>query len=71
MEEGGRGRRHEVRPVEEDPAGLKVLERLARKQRFRVGPFEPQAAGRWPVREVLDRVRREALAAYEEPAAPE
>jgi coenzyme F420 hydrogenase subunit beta len=61
----------EVRPAEEDPAGLKVLERLAKKQRFRVGPFEPHAAGRWPVREVLDRVRREALAEYQGASAPE
>ncbi|MGH2731388.1 MAG: Coenzyme F420 hydrogenase/dehydrogenase, beta subunit C-terminal domain [Actinomycetota bacterium] len=52
----------EVRPAEEDPAGLKVLDRLAKKQRFRVGPFHPNAAGRWPVKEVLDRVRREYLA---------
>ena len=51
----------EAKPAEEDPAGLKVLDRLAKKQRFRVGPFESHAAARWPVREVLDRVRREAL----------
>ncbi len=61
----------EVRPAEEDPGGLKVLERLSKKQRFRVGPFEPHAAGRWPVREVLDRVRREALAEYQGASAPE
>ena len=61
----------EVRPAEEDPAGLKVLERLSKKQRFRVGPFEPHASGRWPVREVLDRVRREALAEYQGASAPE
>lgn len=59
----------EVRPAEEDPAGLKVLERLAKKQRFRVGPFEPHAAGRWPVKEVLERVRREYAEAAK--AAPE
>src|SRR2546429_6104355 len=58
----------EVRPAEEDPAGLKVLERLAKKQRFRVGPFEPHASGRWPVREVLDRVRRGGPA--QEPGGP-
>ena len=61
----------EARPAEEDPGGLKVLERLSKKQRFRVGPFEPQAAGRWPVREVLERVRREALAEYQGAANPE
>ena len=59
----------EARPAEEDPDGLRVLDRLAKKQRFRVGPFESHAAGRWPVREVLDRVRREAVAAAL--AAPE
>jgi coenzyme F420 hydrogenase subunit beta len=53
----------EVRPAEEDPAGLKVLDRLAKKQRFRVGPFEPHASGRWPVKEVLERVRREYVEA--------
>jgi coenzyme F420 hydrogenase subunit beta len=51
----------EARPAEEDPDGLRALERLAKKQRFRVGPFESHAAARWPVREVLARVRREAL----------
>ena len=61
----------ETRPAEEEPQALKVLNSLAKKQRFRVGPFEPQAAGRWPVREVLDRVRREALAAHEGASASE
>jgi coenzyme F420 hydrogenase subunit beta len=59
----------EVRPAEEDPAGLKVLNRLAKKQRFRVGPFHPNAAGRWPVKEVLDRVRKEYLAGEDGSAA--
>jgi coenzyme F420 hydrogenase subunit beta len=61
----------ETRPADEDPEALKVLDRLAKKQRFRVGPFDPNALGRWPVREVLDRVRREALAAYEGAPAPD
>lgn len=56
----------EVRPAQEDPAGLKVLDRLSKKQRHRVGPFEPNAAGRWPVREVLERVRREYLVAAQQ-----
>jgi coenzyme F420 hydrogenase subunit beta len=59
----------EVRPAEEDPAGLKVLDRLAKKQRFRVGPFEPHASGRWPVKEVLERVRREYVEAAKAPDA--
>src|SRR6266851_4198591 len=53
----------ETREPSEEPGALKVLDRLAKKQRHRVGPFEPQAAGRWPVREVLERVRREYLEA--------
>jgi coenzyme F420 hydrogenase subunit beta len=61
----------EVKPAEEDPQGLKVLERLAKKQRFRVGPFEPNAAGRWPVKEVLERVRREYLEAAKNPPPAE
>jgi coenzyme F420 hydrogenase subunit beta len=61
----------ETRPAEEEPQALKVLSSLAKKQRFRVGPFEPHAAGRWPVREVLDRVRREALATFEGASASE
>lgn len=52
----------ETRAAEEEPGALKVLDRLAKKQRKRVGPFDPNATGRWPVKEVLERVRREALA---------
>ncbi|MGH2767446.1 MAG: Coenzyme F420 hydrogenase/dehydrogenase, beta subunit C-terminal domain [Actinomycetota bacterium] len=52
----------ETRPAEEEPGALKVLQRLAKKQRQRVGPWEPHASGRWPVKEVLERVRREYLA---------
>src|SRR5260370_737903 len=60
----------EVRPAEEDPGGLKVLERLSKKQRFRVGPFEPHAAGRGPAREVLDRVAPGRRAAGPEGSPP-
>jgi coenzyme F420 hydrogenase subunit beta len=63
----------ETRAATEDPQALKVLDALAKKQRRRVGPFEPQAAGRWPVAEVLDRVRNEYRAAQAlsgEPAHP-
>lgn len=59
----------EVRPAEEDPDGLRVLDRLSKKQRFRVSPFEAHASARWPVREVLDRVRREAVAEAQAPPA--
>lgn len=52
----------ETRDATEEPQALKVLDALAKKQRRRVGPFESHAKGRWPVQEVLDRVRREYLA---------
>jgi len=51
----------ETRAATEEPKALKVLDALARKQRRRVGPFESHAAGRWSVREVLERVQREYL----------
>lgn len=50
-----------TRAADEEPQALKVLDALSKKQRRRVGPFEPHAAGRWPVREVLERVQREYL----------
>ncbi|MGI8426878.1 MAG: Coenzyme F420 hydrogenase/dehydrogenase, beta subunit C-terminal domain [Actinomycetota bacterium] len=53
----------ETRPADEEPGALKVLDRLAKKQRRRVGPFESHASGRWPVREVLERARKEFLEA--------
>ena len=51
----------QTRAADEEPQALKVLDALAKKQRRRVGPFESHAAGRWPVREVLERVQREYL----------
>lgn len=51
----------ETRAADQEPHALKVLDGLAKKQRRRVGALEPHAAGRWSVKEVLDRVRREAL----------
>jgi len=51
----------ETRAADEEPGALKVLDRLAKKQRRRPGPFESHAAQRWPVREVLDRARKEYL----------
>jgi coenzyme F420 hydrogenase subunit beta len=52
----------QTRAADEEPQALKVLDALSKKQRRRVGPFESHAAGRWPVREVLERVQREYLA---------
>jgi hypothetical protein len=51
----------ETKASAEDPKGMKVLNALAKKQRRRVGPFESHANGRWPVREVLDRMKLEYL----------
>lgn len=53
----------ETRAAEEEAQAIKVLNGLSKKQRRRVGPFEPQAAGRWPVVEVLERVKNEYRAA--------
>lgn len=53
----------ETRVAEEEPDAIKVLSGLSKKQRRRVGPFEPHANGRWPVKEVLERVRNEYRAA--------
>ena len=57
----------ETRPSTESPKGMRVLEALAKKQRRRVGPFESHAAGRWPVREVLDRMKVEYIEEQLEP----
>lgn len=50
----------ELRPAEEEPDALKVLDRLARKQRERVGPFDPHATARWPDEAGLAEARRDA-----------
>jgi coenzyme F420 hydrogenase subunit beta len=55
----------ETRAAEEEPTAIGVLNGLAKKQRRRVGPYEPHAIGRWASQEVLDRVRAEAVAAGE------
>lgn len=52
----------ETRAAGEEPQALKVLDGLAKRQRHRVGPMEPQAAGRWASKEVLARVRAEYVA---------
>ncbi|MGH2706075.1 MAG: Coenzyme F420 hydrogenase/dehydrogenase, beta subunit C-terminal domain [Actinomycetota bacterium] len=51
----------ETREADEEPTALKVLDRLAKKQRKRVGLWDPHALGRWPVKETLERLRREYL----------
>jgi coenzyme F420 hydrogenase subunit beta len=47
----------ELRPAEERPEALAVMDRLAVKQRERVGPFEPHAAARWPTLQALAAAR--------------
>lgn len=54
----------ETKDTKEDPEGLRVLEVLAKKQRRRTGEMESHAAGRWPVKATLDRVRREYVEKY-------
>ncbi len=54
----------ETRAATEEPTALKVLDALAKKQRRRVDPFDSHAAGRWPVKEVIERVRREFVESH-------
>ena len=50
----------ELRAAEEEPAALEVMERLARKQRERIDPFDPHANARWPEAEALRFAQAEA-----------
>ena len=43
--------------VGDEPEALKVLDRLSRKQRERVGPFDPHAAARYPTEQALAAAR--------------
>lgn len=52
----------ELRDADEEPNALKILERLATKQRVRVKPWDPHAAAAYPTQQALD-------AAYEDEAA--
>ncbi|HEV3473735.1 MAG TPA: Coenzyme F420 hydrogenase/dehydrogenase, beta subunit C-terminal domain, partial [Actinomycetota bacterium] len=56
----------ELRPAEEEPGALDVMDRLARKQRERIDPFDPHAHARWSDAEALRFAQAEAAA--EEPA---
>ena len=48
----------ELRQAEEEPQALKVMDRLARKQRQRVKASDPHAAARWPTDELLSTALR-------------
>jgi coenzyme F420 hydrogenase subunit beta len=50
----------EVRDAEEEPEALKVMDRLARKQRERIDPFDPHASTRWPTEQTLAAARAAA-----------
>ncbi|HWL66040.1 MAG TPA: Coenzyme F420 hydrogenase/dehydrogenase, beta subunit C-terminal domain [Actinomycetota bacterium] len=52
----------ELRPAEEEPKALEVMDRLARKQRERIDPWDPHAATRWPTEQALNAARAEAAA---------
>ena len=49
----------ERRDPEEEPGALEVMDRLARKQRERVGPFDPHSGGRYPTLQLLEAARAE------------
>lgn len=49
----------ELREAEEEPQALKVMDRLAKKQRQRIKAFEPHAAARWPTEQLLAAARSE------------
>jgi coenzyme F420 hydrogenase subunit beta len=50
----------ELREADEEPAALEVMDRLARKQRERIKPFDPHATTRWPTEQALMAARAEA-----------
>jgi coenzyme F420 hydrogenase subunit beta len=50
----------ELRDADEEPKALEVMDRLARKQRERVGPFDPHAAATFPTQQLLEQARADA-----------
>jgi coenzyme F420 hydrogenase subunit beta len=50
----------EMRPADEEPKALEVMDRLARKQRDRVGPFDPHARASYATEELLTAARADA-----------
>ena len=49
----------ELRPAEEMPHALEVMDRLSRKQRERIKPDDPHASTRWPTEQALAAARAE------------
>ncbi|MFN2388137.1 MAG: Coenzyme F420 hydrogenase/dehydrogenase, beta subunit C-terminal domain [Actinomycetota bacterium] len=52
----------ELRDADEEPAALQVMDRLARKQRERVGPSDPHAAAAYASDQALAAARADAAA---------
>jgi len=50
----------QLRGAEEEPGALEVMDRLARKQRARIDPFDPHASAAWPTEQLLQAARAEA-----------
>ncbi|MDQ3645627.1 MAG: Coenzyme F420 hydrogenase/dehydrogenase, beta subunit C-terminal domain [Actinomycetota bacterium] len=57
----------ELRPAEEEPGALEVMDRLARKQRQRVGPDDPHAAAAYASDEALAAARADLQGSGEGP----
>jgi len=49
----------ELREADEEPRALKVMDRLAKKQRQRIKASEPHAEARWPTEQLLAAARSE------------
>lgn len=52
----------ELRDAEEEPGALAVMDRLARKQRARVGPDDPHSAAAYATERALEAARAEQAA---------
>lgn len=55
----------ELRDPQEEPEALRVMDRLARKQRERIDPFDPHAHARWVDDQALLAAQQEAVAEAE------
>ena len=51
----------ELRAADEEPNALAIMDRLARKQRERIDPFDPHAHARWVDDQALRAARNEAV----------